>query len=85
MCGNPADLISALAKLDASTRRFASITANDQPALAALFFVNPLPNSRVGRLFAAQPPVAKRIERLKAFPGNVESSFPPATATLQEC
>jgi heat shock protein HtpX len=66
LCGNPADLISALAKLDVSTRRFASITANDQPALAALFIVNPLPNSWVGRLFAAQPPTARRIERLKA-------------------
>jgi heat shock protein HtpX len=66
-CGNPDDLIRALNKLDASARRIASITANDQPALAALFFVNPLPNSWVGRLFAAHPPIAKRIERLRAM------------------
>jgi heat shock protein HtpX len=67
LCGSPDDLISALRKLDASARRIASITANDQPALAALFFVNPLPNAWVGRLFAAHPPVARRIERLKAM------------------
>jgi len=67
LCGNPGDLISALAKLDASSRRIASITANDQPALAALFFVNPLPNSWVGRLFAAHPPTARRIARLRAI------------------
>jgi heat shock protein HtpX len=67
LCGNRDDLISALCKLDASARRIASITANDQPALAALFFVNPLPNSWVGRLFAAHPPVARRIERLRAM------------------
>jgi heat shock protein HtpX len=85
LCGNPADLISALSKLDASTRRFASITANDQPALAALFIVNPLPNSWVGRLFAAHPPIAKRIARLQAFSSSVESSFPPETAIVQEC
>jgi heat shock protein HtpX len=66
LCGNPDDLIRALVKLDASARRIASITANDQPALAALFTVNPLPNSWVGRLFAAQPPIARRIERLRA-------------------
>jgi heat shock protein HtpX len=66
LCGNPADLIRALIKLDASARRVASITANDQPALAALFIVNPLPNSWVGRLFAAHPPISKRIERLRA-------------------
>ncbi len=67
LCGSPDDLIRALIKLDASTRRVASITANDQPALAALFIVDPLPNLRVGRLFAAHPPIAKRIERLAAM------------------
>jgi heat shock protein HtpX len=67
LCGNPDDLIRALTKLDASARRVSSITANDQPALAALFFVNPLPHSWVGRLFAAHPPIARRIERLRAM------------------
>jgi heat shock protein HtpX len=67
LCGNPDDLIRALRKLDASARRIASITANDQPALAALCIVNPLPNSWVGWLFAAHPPIAKRIERLRAM------------------
>jgi heat shock protein HtpX len=67
LCGNPDDLVRALVKLDASTRRIASITANDQPALAALFIVNPLPNSWVGRLFAAHPPMWKRIARLRAI------------------
>jgi heat shock protein HtpX len=76
LCGNPDDLIGALIKLDASTRRVASITANDQPALAALFIVNPLPNSWVGKLFAAQPPIAQRIERLRACSGEAESGFP---------
>jgi heat shock protein HtpX len=67
LCGNPDDLVRALRKLDASARRITSITANDQPALAALFFVNPLPGAWVGRLFAAHPPTAKRIERLRAM------------------
>jgi heat shock protein HtpX len=67
LCGNPDDLIRALVKLDASTQRVRSITANDQPALAALFFVNPLPNSWVGRLFAAHPPISRRIARLRAI------------------
>jgi heat shock protein HtpX len=67
LCGSPDNLIRALIKLDASARRVASITANDQPALAALFIVNPLPNSWVGRLFAAHPPISRRIERLKAM------------------
>ena len=87
-CGHPNDLITALGKLDASTRRVFSITANDQPAVAALFIVNPLPNSWVGRLFTWQPPVSRRIERLKALSGQAHpreegSGFPSADATLQ--
>jgi heat shock protein HtpX len=80
LCGNPADLITALDKLDAAARRFASITANDQPAAAALFIVNPLPNAWVGRLFAAPPPVARRIARLRGLsgthPGPAEAGRP---------
>lgn len=88
LCGHPNDLMTALGKLDASTRRVFSITANDQPAVAALFIVNPLPNSWVGRLFTWQPPVSKRIERLKAFSGQAhpregESDFASDRATLQ--
>jgi heat shock protein HtpX len=82
LCGNPADLIAALDKLDAATRRFASITANDQPAAAALFIVNPLPNSWTGRLFAASPPVARRIARLRGLskqPGTAPTGAGPGS------
>jgi heat shock protein HtpX len=88
LCGHPSHLITALGKLDGSTRRVPSITANDQPAVAALFIVNPLPNSWVGRLFTAQPPVSKRIERLEALsekprPRSAVSDSPADNATLQ--
>jgi heat shock protein HtpX len=72
LCGSPDDLVSALLKLDGSTRRRASITANDQPALSSLFVVNPLPDFWVGRLFSALPPVSKRVHRL------ARSRIPPA-------
>jgi heat shock protein HtpX len=91
LCGNPADLITALDKLDAAARRFASITADDQPAAAALFIVNPLPNSWVGQLFAAPPPVARRIARLRGLSGKhlghasaeAESGRPSDLAAIQ--
>ena len=75
LCGNPDDLIAALTKLDASAERFASITAKDQPALAALCVVDPLPHSWVGHLFAAQPRTARRIARLRAL-GTASVSDP---------
>ncbi|HEY6257443.1 MAG TPA: M48 family metalloprotease [Xanthobacteraceae bacterium] len=65
LCGDSDDLIRALVKLDGATRRRASITANDQPALAALFLVDPLPDTWIGRLFADHPPISERVERLK--------------------
>jgi heat shock protein HtpX len=64
LCGSSDDLISALLKLDGSTRRRASITASDQPALSSLFVVNPLPDIWLGRLFSALPLVSKRVHRL---------------------
>jgi heat shock protein HtpX len=67
LCGNPDHLISALIKLDTSTRRVSSATAAAQPAIASLFIVDPLPNTWIGRLFASHPPIAKRIARLRAM------------------
>jgi heat shock protein HtpX len=67
LSGNADDLIAALIKLDASASRFESITAKDQPAVAALCIVDPLPHSWVGHLFAAQPRTAKRVARLRAL------------------
>jgi heat shock protein HtpX len=67
LCGDVEALIAALTKLDASAPRFESITAKDQPALAALCIVDPLPHSWVGHLFAAQPRTTRRIARLRAL------------------
>lgn len=67
LSGNADDLIAALTKLDSSAPRFESITAKDQPAVAALCIIDPLPHSWVGHLFAAQPRTARRVARLRAL------------------
>jgi heat shock protein HtpX len=66
LCGEPEHLISALTKLERATRRIQNNAASVQPAMAGLFIVDPLPNTRLGRLFASHPPIAKRIARLSA-------------------
>lgn len=59
--GNPYALASALAKLDAYSRR---MPMQASPSTAHLFIVQPLLGINFGGLFSTHPPIAKRIERL---------------------
>ncbi len=65
--GNPYALASALAKLDAYSRRI-PMMAN--PSTAHLFIVQPLLGVNFGSLFSTHPPIAKRIERLTGRPAE---------------
>jgi heat shock protein HtpX len=63
IAGSPAGLMSALAKLDAYSRRIPLVQPN--PAQNNLFIVEPFSGSTIGRLFATHPPTEKRIEALR--------------------
>jgi len=65
--GNPYALASALAKLDASSRR---VPMMGTPTTAHLFIVQPLLGMSFGNLFSTHPPIAKRIERLTGRPAE---------------
>src|SRR5947207_7095649 len=65
--GNPYALASALAKLDAYSRRVPMLGT---PSTAHLFIVQPLLGMNFGSLFSTHPPVAKRIERLTGRPAE---------------
>jgi heat shock protein HtpX len=65
--GNPYALASALAKLDAYSRR---IPMQGSPSTAHLFIVQPLLGMNLGNLFSTHPPIAKRIERLTGRPAE---------------
>ena len=65
--GNPYALASALAKLDASSRRVPMVGT---PSTAHLFIVQPLLGMNFGSLFSMHPPIAKRIERLTGRPAE---------------
>jgi heat shock protein HtpX len=67
LTGNPYALASALAKLDAYSKRI-PMAAN--PSTAHLFIVQPLLGVNVGNLFSTHPPIAKRIERLTGRPAE---------------
>ena len=63
--GNPYALASALAKLDAYSRR---IPMAATPSTAHLFIIQPILGMNFGSLFSTHPPIAKRIERLTGRP-----------------
>jgi heat shock protein HtpX len=65
--GNPYALASALAKLDAYSRR---VPMMGTPSTAHLFIIQPLLGMSFGNLFSTHPPIAKRIERLTGRPAE---------------
>jgi heat shock protein HtpX len=65
--GNPYALASALAKLDASSRR---VPLAASPSTAHLFIIQPFLGMNFGSLFSTHPPIAKRIERLTGRPAE---------------
>ncbi len=67
LTGNPYALASALAKLDAYSRRVPMMAT---PSTAHLFIIQPLLGMNFASLFSTHPPVAKRIERLTGRPAE---------------
>lgn len=69
LTGNPYALASALAKLDAYSKR---IPMAATPSTAHLFIIQPLLGGNVGNLFSTHPPIAERIERLTGHPAEFQ-------------
>ena len=69
ICGNPAWLASALARLGQLSGRIDNVAAERNPATAHMFIVNPLHMQAVDSLFATHPPIEKRIAKLRALGG----------------
>ena len=67
MTGNPYALASALAKLDAYSKR---VPLAASPSTAHLFIIQPFLGMSFGSLFSTHPPTAKRIERLTGRPAE---------------
>src|ERR1700688_979803 len=65
--GDPYALASALAKLDAYSKR---LPLQATPSTAHLFIIQPSLGMSFGSLFSTHPPTAKRIERLTGRPAE---------------
>src|SRR5258707_125116 len=78
LSGNPESLASALAKIDVAAREIENVPAEQNPASAHLFIINPLSGERMDNLFSTHPSTENRIaalEQLAAQTGGVRSTW----------
>lgn len=73
ICGDPMALASALQKLETAAGRVDNYVAEQNPATAHMFIVNPLHMRRMDNLFSTHPNTANRIEALKALVGSASA------------
>ena len=76
ICGRPLWLASALEKLESSSKTIDNVTAEQNPASAHLFIVNPLHVQSIDGLFSTHPQMADRIMRLREMAGETSPSTP---------
>ena len=83
ICGNPLWLASALAKIDRGARATINRRAEQNPAMAHMYIMNPLAGRRGDSLFSTHPATQNRIEslqRLAAEMGVEPTSVEPRRA-----
>jgi heat shock protein HtpX len=74
IAGDPLALADALRKLDHSARRIDNQVAEDNPATAHMFIVNPLHTRKVDGLFSTHPNTQNRIDALEKMAVSFKSS-----------
>jgi heat shock protein HtpX len=70
LCGDPDALADALEKLEAYARRVPNEAAENNPATAHIFIVNPLTRGGIDGLFRTHPSTAERVALLRAMRGG---------------
>lgn len=71
ICGNPMWLARALEKLERGAQAIDNDKAEDNPATAHMFIVNPLHTRSVDNLFSTHPKTANRVKKLQELAGIV--------------
>jgi len=79
ICGNPLWLSSALRKIASSAGRIRNARAEDNPATAHMFIINPLSGERMDSLFSTHPNTENRIAALEGMAGP--AARPAASAS----
>ena len=74
IAGNPLWLAAALDKIAGGAARIDNVAAENNPATAHLFIINPLHAHKRDNLFSTHPSTANRIARLEAMASGVSGS-----------
>ncbi|MEQ8345816.1 MAG: zinc metalloprotease HtpX [Sneathiellaceae bacterium] len=81
ICGQPMALASALGKIEQIARGgVENRTAEENPASAQLFIINPLNGHGADSLFSTHPKTANRIARLREIAGGMGEAIRGGTA-----
>jgi heat shock protein HtpX len=72
--GRPLWLASALQKIEAASAVTSNPQADEHPATAHMFIINPLHSGAIAGLFRSHPSTAERIARLRAMAGPGETA-----------
>lgn len=75
--GQPLWLAAALEKLEQAAGRIDNPSAEDNPASAHMFIVNPLHAHAVDGLFSTHPSTVNRVARLRAMASEVRNTTSP--------
>ena len=67
ICGQPLWLSSALVRIHESARAIDNIAAENNPATAHMFIINPLSGQRMDNLFSTHPDTDNRVAALEAL------------------
>jgi heat shock protein HtpX len=67
--GRPLWLASALEHIDSAAKRIENVEAEEHPATAHMFIVNPLHGGALSGLFSSHPSTEERVARLRALAG----------------
>lgn len=70
ICGDPMALASALQKLETAAGRVDNYVAEQNPATAHMFIINPLHVRKMDNLFSTHPNTANRVKALQELAGD---------------
>jgi len=77
ICGQPLWLASALEKIQHGASRIENTQAEQNPATAHLFIINPLHTQKIDNLFSTHPNTANRVQKLREMAGMETRSAGP--------